>query len=434
MTTRAKVVITAWAALFVAMLLAPAPARAFPAFARKYGVRCTACHESWPKLNDFGRAFRDNGYQMLTGKDDTIFETPGYWPVSVRITPQYAYTQVTNQATDQGTKNLGTGGVGQVGMDLLMGGVLFQNVSFLVVPTGFAPDGQVVLESAWVRFDNLFGTSWANFKLGRHEVDLPLSAHRPWNLTSVGYQIYSFHASGSASNYDMGENQWGVEYVGHDRGSANRVAVSIFNVQNSPGSENFWSTPGFYLHATHEWVFDGDGPVSAAKLGVFGSYTTWPTTFFTSGGDPIPGTGGNLEPSTKIGGEAQIWFGPRATPFHLILVYAHGEDNQALIQDATRNGIFNGGYAEFGWTFTLKNLVFGRYDLCKNSQQGVVSNPQDLNDVNAITVGYRHTFEFSNRSEYALHAEYSSLQTIGAGVNGLNTRTNQYLVGIDFAY
>ena len=170
----------------------------------------------------------------------------------------------------------------------------------------------------------------------------------------------------------------------------------------------------------------GTGPVSAAKLGVFGSYTTWPTTFLTSGGEPIPGTGGNLEPSTKIGGEGQIWFGPRATPFHLILVFAHGEDNQALIQDATRNGTFNGGFAEFGWTFTLKNLIFARYDLCKNSQQGVGSNPQDLNDVNAITVGYRHTFQFSNRSEYALHAEYSSLQTVGAGVDGLNTRTNQY--------
>ncbi len=433
MIRMAKIASWAWAALIAAMLLAPAPARAFPAFARKYGVRCTACHESWPKLNDFGRAFRDNGYQMLTGKDDTVFETPGYWPVSVRITPQYEYTQVTNQPTDQGTKNLGSGGVGQVGMDLLMGGTLFQNVSFLVVPTGFAPDGTVVLESAWVRFDNLFGSSWANFKLGRHEVDLPLSAHRPWNLTDTGYLIYSFHANGSASSYDMGENQWGVEYVGHDRGSRNRVAVSVFNVQNSPGSENFWSTPGVYAHATHEWLFDG-GPVSAAKIGVFGSYTTWPTTSFTIDGEPIPGTAGNLEPSMKIGGEGQIWFGPPATPFHLILVFAHGEDNQALIPDATQNGTFNGGYAELGWTFTLKNLFFARYDLCKNSQQGVPGTPQDLGNVNAITAGWRHTFEFSNRSEYAVHLEYTSLQTIGAGANGLNTRTNQYLVGIDFAY
>ncbi len=352
--------------------------------------------------------------------------------MSVRITPSYSYTQVTNQPTDQGTRNLGSGGVTQVGMDLLMGGVLFKNVSFLVVPTGFAPDGTVVLESAFVRFDNLFDSSWVNLKLGRHEVDLPLSAHRPWNLTSVGYQIYSFHASGSQSTYDMGENQWGMEYMGHDRGSVNRVAVSVFNVQNSIPSQNFWSVPGGYFHATHEWVFDGGGPVSAVKLGVFGSYTTWPTTFLTADGTPIEG--GGLEPSTKFGGEGQIWFGPRATPFHLIFVFAHGEDNQLLIPGATRNGTFNGGYGEFGWTWTLKDIVFARYDLCKNSQQGVVTNPQNLNDVNAVTVGYRHTFQFSNRSEYALHAEYSSLQTIGAGVDGLNTRTNQYLVGIDFAY
>ncbi len=431
MTRRIGVTITAWAALVAATLLAPAPAGAIPAFARKYGLRCTACHEAWPKLNDFGRAFRDNGYQTLTGKDDTIFETPGYWPVSVRITPQYSYTKATNQPTDEGTKNIGSGGIGQVGMDLLMAGVLFKDVSFLVVPTGFAPDGQVVLESAWVRFDNLFGSSWANFKLGRHEVDLPLSAHRPWNLSDTGYLIYSFHASGSQSTYDMGENQWGVEYMGHDRGSLNRISVSVFNVQNSIPSQNFWSVPGVYAHATHEWQFE-NGFVNAAKIGVFGSYTTWPTTFLTSGGEPI--AGGTLEPSTKIGGDGQIWFGPRATPFHLTLVFAHGEDNQALIQDATRNGTFNGGYAELGWSLSLKNLIFARYDLCKNSQQGVVDAPQDLNDQNAVTVGWRHTFQFSNRSEYALHMEYSSLQTIGAGDNGLNSRTSQYVVGVDFAY
>jgi hypothetical protein len=30
------------------------PANALPAFARKYGLRCSACHESWPMLNYFG--------------------------------------------------------------------------------------------------------------------------------------------------------------------------------------------------------------------------------------------------------------------------------------------------------------------------------------------------------------------------------------------
>ncbi len=337
MTRRAKVVLAVWAALTVTMLLAPPQARAIPAFARKYGLRCTACHEAWPKLNDFGRAFRDNGYQMLLGKDDAVTASPGYWPVSIRLTPHYEFNEVTNQPTDQGVKRLRTGGVAGIGMDLLTAGTLFNNVSFLVVPTGFAPDGVVTLESAWVRFDNLFGKSWANLKIGKHEVDLPVSAHRPWNLSSTGYLIYGFHASGSASSYDMGTNQRGIEYMGHDRGSLNRVSVSFFDVEDSPGSRHVFDTPGFYAHATHEWFFD-NSPISEAKVGVFGSYTSWPTTFFTSDGEPIPGTGGNLEPSSKYGVEGQIWLGKPATPFHAILVFAHGQDSKALIPDATRNG------------------------------------------------------------------------------------------------
>ena len=84
-------------ALFATSMLSSSPARAIPAFARKYGVRCTTCHESWPVLNDFGRAFRDNGYQMRLGKDDPTTTPPGYWPVAIRTTPHYEYTSTTNQ-------------------------------------------------------------------------------------------------------------------------------------------------------------------------------------------------------------------------------------------------------------------------------------------------------------------------------------------------
>lgn len=433
MRRRATVALAAWAFLAAGLILAPPPARAIPAFARKYGLRCTACHEAWPKLNDFGRAFRDNGYQILTGKDDTVTATPGYWPASIRLTPHYQFDEVTNQPTDQGIKKIRSGGIAGIGMDLLTAGTLFQNVSFLVVPTGFAPDGAVTLESAWVRFDNMFGSSWLNLKIGRHEVDLPVSAHRPWNLTSTGYLIYGFHASGSVSAFDMGTNQPGIEYMGHDRGSLNRLSASVFNVQNSPGSRQFFNTPGFYLHATHEWVMDS-GALSAAKVGVFGAYTTWPTTFFTSGGQPIQGTGGNLEPSSKYGVEGQLWFGPPATPFHTIVVFAHGSDNLNLIPGATQDGIFNGGFVELGYSLDLKNIFFGRFDVCKNSRQGVPDAAKNLNDVDAYTIGWRHTFNFTNRSEYALHVEYSSLRTRGAGANGLDTRTNTYFAGIDFAY
>ena len=435
MSRRARSVLVGWAALLLAAFLSPPSAQGIPAFARKYGLRCTACHEAWPVLNDFGRAFRDNGYQILLGKDDPVTTNPGYIPISIRLTPHYEFDELTNQPTDQGTKKLRKGGIADIGMDLLTAGTLAKNVSFLVVPTGFASDGNVHLESFWVRFDNLLGSSWLNLKIGQHEIDLPRSAHRPWNLSTTGYLIYGFHANGSISGYDMGANQRGIEYVGHDQGSVNRVAFSVFNVQDSPGSRNAFDTPGLYLHATHEWVFDNpSSPISSAKVGLFGAYTTWPTTSLTSGGNPIPGGGGNLEASTKYGLEGHLWFGPPATPLHAILVFAHGEDKANLIPDATRNGTFNGGYFELGYSMNLKTLLFGRYDLVKNDKQGVETNAKSLGDQDAITVGLRRTFNFTNRAEYALHVEYSTVRTKGTGADGGDVRANTYFVGIDFAY
>jgi hypothetical protein len=408
-------------------------AQAFPAFARKYGVRCTSCHEAWPVLNDFGRAFRDNGYQMLLSKDEPTTTHPAYIPISIRLTPHYEFDSVSGQPTDQGTKTLKTGGVANIGMDLLTGGTLAQDVSFLVVPTGFTSDSGVTLESAWVRLDNLLKSSWLNLKVGRHEVDLPRSAHRPWNLSSTGFLIYSYHPPGSISAYDMGQNQLGIEYMGHDRGSMNRLAVSVFTVEGTPGSSGAFDTPGIYFHATHEWLFDSYA-VSEAKVGILGASTTWPTKSLTSNGTPIPGTGSGLKRSTRYGVEGHLWFGPNVTPLHMIVVYALGQDDKALIPDATRNGTFHGGFLEFGYTPTLKTTIFGRYDAVRNEHQAVPDMERNLNDEDGETVGLRHTFSYSNRSEYALHVEYSTVRTKLGASDGSDLRVRTVFLGIDFAY
>src|SRR5580700_9138217 len=43
-------------------------AYAIPAFARMYGTSCSTCHLDFPKLNDFGKAFKDAGFKFP--KDD----------------------------------------------------------------------------------------------------------------------------------------------------------------------------------------------------------------------------------------------------------------------------------------------------------------------------------------------------------------------------
>src|SRR5260370_23587382 len=55
--------------------------REIPAFARKYGMKCSACHLAVPVLNQFGQAFKDNGYRMKNGTDDLGANEPAYWPL-----------------------------------------------------------------------------------------------------------------------------------------------------------------------------------------------------------------------------------------------------------------------------------------------------------------------------------------------------------------
>ena len=76
----------ATSALILAFLLLSGSqsANALPAFARKYGMRCSACHETWPMLNYFGQKFKDNGYQLMNDKDAPMWQNPGYWPITLR--------------------------------------------------------------------------------------------------------------------------------------------------------------------------------------------------------------------------------------------------------------------------------------------------------------------------------------------------------------
>jgi hypothetical protein len=438
-TRTVRTCLAAAAALGVWLTLAPTPARAFPAFARRTGLRCTACHELWPVFNDTGRAFRDNGYQMRLGKDNPTENPFSYWPVAVRITPHYEYNTASNQETDQGKKSIETGGIADGAMDLLIGGNLNENVSYLVVPTGFASDGVVNLESYFVYFTRLFGTDWFNLRLGKHEVDLPVSAHRGINLTN-GYLVYGYHpmADGEVAGvFALDENQRGVEVLGHDRGSMMRYSVSIFNSNDSPGSDGVWDSPGYYAHFQKYWQLDST-TVSEVEVGAFDSSARYPTSSLTLGGDPIGGTGRDLKATDRYGVELSALFGPATTPVHVTAVWAEGKDDKDLyLGAASRDGKWNGGFLQAIWVPPTDGLhwgIFGRYDWIRNTDQPIDGFAKDYNDQDQYTLGMKYTFAFLNRDEYALHIEYSSDTMKHAAFDGSDLRVSTMFAGIDFAF
>src|SRR5450755_1204343 len=57
--------------LLLMLFVLTASSYAIPAFSRQYGTSCTTCHIDFPKLNDFGKAFKDAGFKFP--KDDESF-------------------------------------------------------------------------------------------------------------------------------------------------------------------------------------------------------------------------------------------------------------------------------------------------------------------------------------------------------------------------
>src|SRR6201987_4283248 len=62
---------TAVVVVLSAMLTSVPKTSAIPAFSRKYQTSCTTCHNNYPELNDFGEAFKKNGFKFP--KDDETF-------------------------------------------------------------------------------------------------------------------------------------------------------------------------------------------------------------------------------------------------------------------------------------------------------------------------------------------------------------------------
>src|ERR1700740_80833 len=232
--------VPAVALLLFLILGASQPTAALPAFARKYGLRCSACHEAWPMLNYFGQKFKDNGYQLMNDRDSPIWQNPSYWPATFRMTPFWHRESTDKVAVDSQTGNpasalverqITTHGFDLSGLDFHTGGTLDKNISFYVLPSSDAT-ASFHFETVMARLDNLFGSPWLNIKLGKFELDNLISEKRILTLTGNGgiYQLYHFIPVGDGNIFgQMGDNQLGVEVMGHSFNDRTRYSAALLS-------------------------------------------------------------------------------------------------------------------------------------------------------------------------------------------------------------
>ncbi len=439
-------------------------AHALPAFARKYGLRSSACHESWPMLNYFGQKFKDNGYQLMNDRDAPIWQNPGYWPVTFRITPIWHRVSTGKVAVDTYSGGIVTGssiqrvttsGFDLSGLDFHTAGTLEKNFSFYLLPSS-DNTGAFHFEQVFARLDNLFGSTWLNLKLGKFELDNLLSEKRILTLTGNGgiYQLYHFIPVGDGNIFgQMGDNQLGVEMMGHSYNDRTRYSASLLSsTDGNVGLPYGNAYTGFF---TASQAFDV-GKLGVDRVGAYAMVGEAPTYYLTSGGAPLPGAGLSNKSFHREGFVGQFYFGEH---FDLQVVTQHGWDNAwfgqgygdliggtvagnntpgTTLPAGSRAPTWNGVLFEPHYVYSPQLLFLARYETIRMSRQATPTNASNLGNISTYTLGFRYNPFMTSRAGFAWHNEYNWLHQDGtgpmAGLTATNINTSEVLTGFDFDF
>lgn len=189
--------------LTVVGLLLPAPAAAIPAFARKYKVSCSLCHNPIPKLTAFGEQFAANGLRFASDEaprdtintGDPLLNLAREFPLAMRLE---AYAQAYSggrSATDFQTP---------YGLKILSGGTISKKLSYYFY-TFLAERGEIGgVEDAFLQVNDIGGKP-VDLVVGQFQVSDPLFK-RELRLEFEDYAVYRARLGDSPVDltYDRG--------------------------------------------------------------------------------------------------------------------------------------------------------------------------------------------------------------------------------------
>src|SRR3984957_2727979 len=435
--------------------------RALPAFARKYGMPCSSCHQAWPMLSPFGQAFKDNGYQLGNDRDAPIYQNPAYWPVTLRRTAVWQ-REHTNRAQVDGAAGVGgneasvtTHGFDWSGLDFHTGGTLAKNVSFYVLPSS-DNTGAFHFETVFARLDNVGGSSWLNFKLGKFELDNLLSEKRILTLTNEAGVDQNYHFQPATESgfytFGIGDNQVGAEWMGHSKDDRTRVSAALLSsTDGSPGLPE-GSAYDTFLTASQAFQI---GALGLQRVGGFAYIGQSPTYFkYSEAGVPIAGTGAGNKGFYRAGFIGQFY----VKKFDFTPMYFRGHDSAFLGTGTAADGVsvlpvgarapsWNGALIETHYTYSPQLILINRYEAVRMTQQALPIDPTNIylpgvsvpsskfGNLDLLAFGFRYYPFISSRAGFAYHAEYSILrQRDQAPITGRDLTTSSVLLGFDFAF
>jgi len=469
--------------IFLVMLGSVPKSSAIPAFSRKYQTSCTTCHNNYPELNDFGEAFKKNGFKFP--KDDETFvkeppvllgskaqkeafpgavypgEIPGFLPVAFRYSGNFNWNK--KQPADFTAQVVAQGGSFTPRTDLfapntftiISAGSFGPNFSFWVdddISTGGSgADGG--LGDGYLKYNDLghafrLPKNALNVRFGQFELDLPFTQAR--GIYPSDYDIYD-QASvagslGTTSNpFTLGAPQRGIEIGGYPNNGNFTWSIAVVNGNNdSPAVRN---TKDVYVRVSQKFNLERDpesrnaiqaaGPTgprdhTSIRLGAFYYYGK---NQLNLDGVAFPGLGIFEEPFYRVGADLRFKY----RHLELYGVGLHGHDQNHVVNGAgtgfqrTTPVTFSGGFAGANYWIHPWLIGYMRYDFV-NSPTDFLNGVSQYNTRNRFSPG----FQILVRANMKVIGEYEHQW----GQPFFNTTTgttqffhpNAFVTGIDYVF
>jgi hypothetical protein len=220
--------------LFILYLFVPTDSNAIPAFARRYKISCTTCHDPFPRLKPYGNEFAGNGFIMVENEKERDYVTAGdnlLWlnkefPLAVRFDAFAIYDQYKTVDKDLQTP---------FGLKLLSGGTLYKNIGYYFYFYMYEAGEVAGIEDAYIHFNDVFKTP-LDVMVGQFQVCDPLMK-RELRLTYEDYEIFKVRVGNSRTNltYDRGL----MFSYGISKTSTELFAMVVNGNGKKPASENY---------------------------------------------------------------------------------------------------------------------------------------------------------------------------------------------------
>ncbi len=406
-------------ALIFAVIMLTGSSYAIPPFSRQYGTSCTTCHVDFPKLNDFGKAFKDAGFKFPKGDEDfikvppimlgapaqkelwphTVFPgvVPGLPPIGLRFNQFFQVTSGNANNYNKANNNPGPW-IPRTDFEpglfsIFMAGNFGSDIAFWVDDdlsvSGSNAGG--ALGDGYLKFVNLgryfkLPTDFLSVRVGQFEPDLPFTQARSVNISP--YDIYTQANIGASTQnvnngYVLQSGVQGIEFSGGHQYGGYHYSLAVVN-QNTSGNAstapNVGSPGGFFSDANYKDVFARfsyrfnleKDPASRHDVQAAGATGPRDHTYLSLGtfyyeGRSVQRTlseSGTLltvrEPFYRVGGD----FSFNYRTFNLFGVFMYGHDHDVRVDNSgTLSPVsFSGGFLEADYLALPWLMTIMRYD------------------------------------------------------------------------